>query len=516
MKTRLAVAGIASALLHHFALPGPGFPWLGWTALLPLLGALLLWRPEARMAGRWLGWSYAIPFGLLTFRWMTDLSAAADMTVPWLLWPGVFLWVLYLGLYPWLFVRVLAAALTRFGAPALLLAPPLWAALSWLRGSGILAFSWVHLSQSQAAPGGYLAPAAWLGGLGLGFLMVLFQVGLLLTLIPRAGRRPGAILLACTLALLALCALPGHREGEGRVTVAALQGNVSLADKWEPSFRMENLRIYRELGEEAVAAGAELLVWPETAFPVSIFYDRGAEAALRRTAQELDVEIITGFQGLGSAAPGGYSYRNACGLISATGAFEGCYSKQRLLPFGERIPLVDFLAPGLDIDLGQSNFTSGPGVRIFEAAGLRCSPFICYEMGFASDLRRAAGGGAQLLVNISNDGWFAHPLALNLHAALSPMRAAENGVPVLRCGNNGVTEALDARGRRRGILPTDIRDMLLTEIRPTVRPSFYARHGGWSAPLLLAVYSVVVSLGLWRRSWASSVAADSGRDQRLS
>jgi apolipoprotein N-acyltransferase len=516
VKARLAAAGIASALLHHFALPGAGLPWLGWTALLPLLGALLFWRPDPRTAGRWLGWSYAIPFGLLTFRWMTNLSAAAGMTVPWLLWPGVFLWVLYLGLYPWLFVRLLAAARGRYGAAALLLAPPLWTALSWLRGSGVLAFSWVHLSQTQAAPGGYLAPAAWFGGLGLGFLMVLLQVGVLLAFLPRGPRRLGAITLAGTLALLALCALPGHREGEERVTVAALQGNIALEDKWEPSFRMENLRIYSEMGERAVAAGAELLIWPETAFPVSIFYDRGAEAALRRTARELGVDILTGFQGLSAAAPGGYSYRNACGLISSNGAFEGSYSKQRLLPFGERIPLVDFLAPGLDIDLGQSNFTPGPGVRIFEAASLRCAPFICYEMGFASDLRRAATDGAQLLVNISNDGWFAHPLALDLHAALSPMRAAENGVPVLRCGNNGVTEIIDARGRRQGVLPTDTREMLLGEIRPAARPSFYARHGGWSGLLLWTLYSLLVSSGLWRSSWASSAAAATGRDQRLS
>ncbi len=516
MKARLAAAGIASALLHHFALPGLGLPWLGWTALLPLLAALLIWRPDARTAGRWLGWFYAIPFGLLTFRWMTDLSAAADMTLPWLLWPGVFLWVLYLGLYPWLFVRLLATALGRFGAPALLLAPPLWTALSWLRGSGVLAFSWVHLSQSQAAPGGYLAPAAWLGGLGLGFLMVLIQVALLLTLFAAGRRRLGAICTAGTLILLLLCALPGHREGERRVTVAALQGNIALEDKWLPSYRMENLRIYRELGESAVAAGAELLIWPETAFPVSIFFDRGAETALRRTARELNVDILTGFQGLSAAAPGGYGYRNACGLVSATGAFEGCYSKQRLLPFGERIPLVDFLAPGLDIDLGQSNFSSGPGVRIFESATLRCAPFICYEMGFASDLRRAAAGGAELLVNISNDGWFAHPLALDLQAALAPMRAAENGVPVLRCGNNGVTQILDARGRRLGVLPTDTREMLLADIRPAVRPSFYARHGGWSGPLLLLCYSLLVASALWRSCRASSSGSGARSDQRLS
>ena len=515
MRVRLAAAGIASALLFHFALPGLGLPWLGWVALMPMLGALVLWRPESRIAGRWLAWPFALVFGTLTFRWMIALSPAADMTQPWLMAPGVLLWVLYLGLYPWAFVRITAELQTRLGPGALLLAPPLWTVLEWLKGSGILAFSWVHLSQTQAAPGGYLAPAAWFGGLGLGFVMVAVQASAALLLV-SGRRRRGALALGAALAVTLLSWIPGHLEAERTVKVAALQGDVALEDKWEPHFRMENLRIYRDLGVRAVAEGAELLVWPETAFPVSIFYDRSAEQALRRTAIELGAEVITGFQGLAAAAPAGYSYRNACGLIGDNGAFEGCYSKVRLLPFGERIPLADLLAPGLEIDLGQSNFTPGRDVRLFRTRSLRCAPFICYEMGFASDVRRAAQRGAELLVNISNDGWFDHALALELHAALSPMRAAENGVPVLRCGNNGVTEILDARGRRIDRLPVNEQAILTAEIHPPARASFYARTGGWSGPLLLGLYSLAASLLLWRSRAASEVSPSAQADQRLS
>lgn len=515
MILRLVAAGVLSALLHHFALPSHGLPALGWLALLPMLGAVALWRPSARQAGRCLAWPYALVFGLLTFRWMIVLSPEADMTHPWLLAPGILLWVLYLGLYPWLFLHSLAAARRRWGWGALLLAPSLWTALEWLRGSGLLAFSWIHISQTQAQHGGFMAPAGWLGGLGLGFMMLLVQCALVL-LLTREGRRVGGIVLAASLVLLALLAYPSHRESERRVKVAALQGNVALEDKWEPQFRMENLRIYRELGERAVAEGAELLVWPETAFPVSIFYDRHAEQALRRCAMELGVDLITGFQGLAPDPAGDYRYRNTAGFIGANGASEGCYGKVRLLPFGERIPLVDLLAPGLEIDLGQSNFTPGAGVRIFRAGALRSAPFICYEMGFAGDVRRAAAGGAELLVNISNDGWFDHPLAMELHAALSPMRAAENGVPVLRCGNNGITQILDARGRGQGLLAMNARDHLLAEIRVPARASFYARHGGWSGPLLWLLYSLAVSLALARSRSLREARTARQNTQRLS
>ncbi len=508
MRLRLLAAGLLTALLYHFALPRYGLPWLGWIALLPLLLAVERSPLPAAQTARWLGLPFGLLFGLLGFRWLIRLSPAADMTVPWLLWPGLLLWVLYLTLYPWLFLRLLAALRVR-SERALWLAPALWTALEWLRGSGLLAFSWIHLAQTQAAPGGYLAPAGWVGGLGLGFLMVLAQAGAagLLAGRARGPRRAGGLALGAALALLALGALPSHRERPETVRVAALQGNVALADKWEAHFRMENLRIYRELGEQAVAQGAELLVWPETAFPVSLFYDRQAERALRQTALALDADLITGFQGLSPLGTGGYAYRNAALLVTAGGAFEGGYSKVKLLPFGERIPLVELLVPGLDINLGQANFTPGPGPRVLAGGPLAAAVFICYEMGFAGSVRRAADEGAELLVNISNDGWFADPLAMELHAALSPLRAAENGVPVLRAGNNGVTEILDARGRRLGRLAVDTRGVLVAAVHPPARASFYARHGGWTLPLAWLAYFVVAALASWPKGAAGAASA---------
>ena len=427
----------------------------------------------------------------LSLRWLPAIVPAADVTLPGIMWPALLAFSLYLSLYPWIFVRALLALRERAGPGAWLLAAPIWLLLEWIRGSGVLAFSWLHLSQSQAGPGGYLAPASWIGGLGLGFLMVLVQAAVAAAF---WGERPlrgfAARVAGSACLLLALLAVPSHREGEATLKVAAVQGNVSLDDKWEPRYRMENLRVMRELSQEAVAQGAELLVWPETAFPVNLLYDRQAEQALRRAAGDLGIEIVTGYQGLAPSGTGDYLYRNAAGLLSPNGALEGMYSKEHLLPFGEFIPWAGLLAPGLDINLGQSNFTPGRGIRVFQSRQVPLAVFICYEMGYAASVRDAAAAGARLLLNITNDGWFEHPIAMELHAALSPMRAAENGLPVLRCGNSGITLICDARGRVVGRLPANRRESLVREIRIPEQPSFYARHGAWSGSLLLAAYGL--------------------------
>lgn len=500
MRLTLVAAGLLSGLLLHLALPPGPAPWLGWLALVPLLLALEWRRPDGRRAGLWLALPFGLLFGILSFRWMLFLDPAADVTVPGIMIPATLLWCLYLCLYPWLFVRLMVGARRRLGGEAFLAAPFLWTLLEWLRGSGTLAFSWIHISQTQAAPGGYLAPAGWVGGLGLGFLMVLAQASLAALVAGRRRRLAGATL-AATAAVLALGALPGHRESERVLNVAALQGNVALADKWASHYRMENLRVFRELSREAVDRGAGLIVWPETAFPVNLLWDRQAEQALRQAARRLDTEILTGFQGLAPAPGGSYAYRNSAGLVGANGALEGAYSKVHLLPFGEEIPLADLLAPGLEIDLGQSNFTPGPGPRVLDGRRCRLAVFICYEMGFARTVREAAGAGAELLVNITNDGWFGHPVAMELHAALSPMRAAENGVPVVRCGNSGVTALYDARGRELARLPTNTRDLLTGGLHLPARASFYARHGGWALPLATLLYGAML---VWRLSVAIS------------
>jgi apolipoprotein N-acyltransferase len=509
MRLRLAAAGLLSALMFHLALPGGGSPWLGWGVLLLPLIAFDRLNAPARAIGRWMALPMGLLFGILEFRWMRALVPASDVTIPWIMIPATFVWILYVTLYFWLFFRGMAALRDRLGHAALWAAPPLWVLLEWIRSSGVFAFSWVNLSQTQAALGGTLAPAGWIGGLGMSFLMVFIQVAAVrgADIRGRDGRLARGLLFASLLLLVTLH-IPSSQAGSRSLRVAAAQGNISLEDKWDRSYRDENLRIFRELSMQAADEGAELVVWPETAVPVNILYNRGIEEKLRAIARETGLSILTGFQAL-APTDAGYNYSNAMGLFSPNGALEGVYRKVHLLPFGEYVPFAKWLVPGVDIDLGQANFEPGQGERVFEGDRFKVAGFICYEMGFAGDASRAARQGANLLANPTNDGWFEHDIALELHAALAPMRAAETGLPLIRCGNAGVTEIIDGRGRVLDRLPMYTRGLLTADILLPVRPSFYARTGHWLPLVLGVVYSVLwLSLSLLFPPSATSGASN--------
>jgi apolipoprotein N-acyltransferase len=508
MRLRLLAAGLLSAIMFHLALPGGGSPWLGWgVLLLPLIAFDRLGAP-AKAIGRYMALPMGLLFGVLEYRWMRELVPASDVTIPWIMIPAVIVWTFYITMYFWLFFRGMALLRDRLGHAAIWAAPILWILLEWIRSSGVFAFSWMNLSQTQAAPGGTLAPAGWIGGIGMSFLMVFIQVAAVrgADLKGRDGGMARGLLAAACLLLL-LTHIPSGKEGSQLLRVAAAQGNIRLEDKWERSYRNENLRIFRELTERAAEQGADLVVWPETAVPVNILWNRGVDEKLRDIARDTQTHILTGFQAL-APADHGYHYSNALGLLSPNGALEGVYRKVHLLPFGEYIPFARWLVPGVNIDLGQANFRPGGGERTFEGDGFRIAGFICYEMGFAGDATRAARAGANLLANPTNDGWFEHKIALELHAALAPMRAAETGLPVVRCGNSGITEIIDTRGRVLDRLPMYTRDLLVADIMLPTRPSLYARTGHW-LPLLLGILYSALWLGLSMR--AKSGASNSAQ-----
>src|SRR5664279_2196715 len=215
-----------------------------------------------------------------------------------------------------------------------------------------------------------------------------------------------------------------------------------------------------------------IIVWPEVPAPLYYFEDavlRGYVDNLARTAKAYVL------LGIVAHTPGG-ALLNSAALISPDGAPVSRYDKVNLVPFGEFVPWPFGFANKISTEVGD--FTAGNRVVVSPVGTHKIGTFICYESVFPGFLRKFAAGGAEVLFNISNDGWFGKSAARAQHLSMVRMRAAENRRWILRSTNDGITATIDSAGRLRGTLP------LYTEA------TSYTQFGDWF-PLLCAMLAVL-------------------------
>jgi len=195
----------------------------------------------------------------------------------------------------------------------------------------------------------------------------------------------------------------------------------------------------------------------------------------------------------------GYTLRNAASFVAPDGSFAGRYDKLHLVPFGEYVPFkqVFFFAGSLLAEVG--NFEPGRSRAVFAVNGHRYGTFICYESIFADEVRQFVTGGADVLVNISNDGWYGDTSAAWQHLNMVRMRAIENHRWVLRSTNTGVTAAIDPAGRVTASAPRHIRTAIQVHFGYEHDLTFYAKHGDLFAYLCAAITTTVLAWSLWHR-----------------
>jgi apolipoprotein N-acyltransferase len=235
-----------------------------------------------------------------------------------------------------------------------------------------------------------------------------------------------------------------------------------------------------------------LIAWPESPAP---FYsnDPVFRDAVANLAREADTWVIVGNLGVGSGGPmpeRAAPVYNSASLVSPSGDWVARYSKVHLVPFGEYVPfrrLFSF-AGGLTEQVGT--FTAGHSREPLQADGTKLGVFICYESIFPDEVRQFAANGAQVFVNISNDGWYGDSGAYAQHLEQARMRAVENRRWLLRDTNTGVTASIDPYGRIVATVPRKVRTVLQAPYALTNVTTFYTLHGDWFA-YLCAIISVV-------------------------
>jgi apolipoprotein N-acyltransferase len=229
---------------------------------------------------------------------------------------------------------------------------------------------------------------------------------------------------------------------------------------------------------------ADLIVWPESPAPF-FANDPLFRHPVSEMAREAHTWVVTGSIGSSGATGNGRASAmfNSAALVSPAGEWTARYDKVHLVPFGEYLPFPKLFAfaGGLTKEVGE--FRAGTSRAPLDAGGTRLGIFICYESVFPDDVRQFANQGAQVLVNLSNDGWYGDSGAFAQHLNQTRMRAIENDRWILSATDTGVTASIDPYGRTVARLPRKERSVLMAPYALTSVTTFYSRHGDWFAAL---------------------------------
>jgi apolipoprotein N-acyltransferase len=497
-----------SAILQVIIFPLPGIYVLSWFALTPLILALLRARPAGELEftdsvrlrpatpgqGFLLGYVCGILWYAGTCYWIYDtMRQYGGLSAPQALL-ALFLFCCYLGLYHGLFgllVSLLAGSGRDFRRP-LVMVPFLWVAVELAR-TRITGFPWNLLGIAQVDNVALCRITEWTGVYGISLEIALVNVALAAAfLVPREKR--GAMLAAALAAAAVLQAGRLVDAPPAKADRAALlvQQNIPVSAEWTPAHLQQTLQELTELTVKSVASSPvkiDLVVWPESPAP---FFTNGTKFREAASAMARDTKswIVAGAIGTSSTEEAGAPVFNSAVLVGPTGEWTARYDKVHLVPFGEYLPFPSLFsfAGGLTKEVGE--FQHGTSRKPLGAGDQRLGVFICYESIFPDEVRRFANQGAQVFVNISNDGWYGDSGAYAQHLNQTRMRAIENNRWLLSATDTGVTASIDPWGRVVARIPRKQRTALVAPYARTFVTTLYARHGDW-----FAYVCAIISLG---------------------
>ncbi|NLD15017.1 MAG: apolipoprotein N-acyltransferase [Gammaproteobacteria bacterium] len=465
--------------------------------LAPLACALLYWllqQDSTPRQGLLTGWLFG--FGLFASgtSWVYvsihDYGSAPPVLAGLLTLLFVAGLALFQALHGWLWVRFLRGTGRRlWEAPAF---AAFWVASDAFRGWFLTGFPWLYAGYSQLD--GPLAGLAPLGGVWLASFVLALSGPLLLQLgYCRAQRLQRAALLAAIWAASLLLHHQPWTEPSGQpLSVAVFQGNIEQNMKWDPDQIGAQLDLYREL--TLSAPPADLLVWPETAVP--LFRDNAARWLdfMHERAQERGSALLTGVPVRHTLNDGQRRYYNG---VTVLGEGSGEYLKQKLVPFGEYVPLQDWLRGLIEFfNLPMSDFARGPaGQPPLQAHGYQVAPYICYEVVYPEFARELAAR-SDILLTISNDSWFGRSIGPLQHLQMAQMRALEAGRWMIRGTNNGISVLIDPFGQITADIPQFEQAVLHGQVTPMQGLTPYLRFGSWPLAILC---SLLLALALYQR-----------------
>ena len=483
----------ASALPPVYALP----------LLIPaFVGLLWLIDGDDRRAAFGAGWWFGFGHFSVGLHWIAFALLVDAEQFAWMIPFAVFGLAAGLAIFPG-FVTLATVASRRRGVGRVLILAAAWTVSEWLRGWLFTGFPWNLIGLAWEFSDAMIQVAAVTGVWGLSLLAVaaaatpaLFGGG------QSGGRRPGLAIIVTAAVVVAIWGGGAARLADASdavvpdVRLRLVQPNIPQALKWQPELRLSHLRrqvvLSRRAGEEGWKPTH--VIWAETAATFVVERDGPGRALLATAAPPGGVVVVGALRIAGdSAVP---KVWNSLHAVDGEARVVATYDKFHLVPFGEYVPFRDIL-PIDKITPGRADFSAGTGIRTLRIPGLPpVSPLICYEVIFPGQVVDSTDRPAWLL-NITNDAWFGRSVGPLQHFAAARLRAVEEGLPLVRVANTGISAIVDAHGRVRNLLSlgrAGVIDGFLPVAVAATTP--YARWGDWIAILLVLATALA---GLFRR-----------------
>lgn len=500
LPARMALSLAAGCLVPLGLAP---FNWWPLPVLALALYFLCLQATTPREAGR-LG--FAFGFGLFGVgaSWIYvsihDYGMATPLLAGFITLGFVAFMALYNGVQAWAWRRWCGSGAVSFAAS--------WVLCEAFRAWFLTGFPWLFLGYAHVtSPFSGVAPLFGVYGLSLLVALSGSWLAQLVAIIKTtpSSQRTSALLrapMAWGLAsAMALAAASGmiewtHSTAREPLRVALVQGNVPQELKFRAEALQQGLDRYADL--TAPLWQSDLIVWPETAIPLIMQSEPELVDTLAAQAQRNGAALVTGIFA-----------RSEAGLhnsLVALGNGSGVWHKQKLVPFGEYVPLRDVVANLLQLfELPLSSLTPGAQQQaLLSAAGLRIAPYICYEVVYP-DFARRVGRDADLLLTVSNDTWFGNSLGPPQHLQMAAMRARELGRYMVRATNNGISALIDPHGRVIAETAQFKAETLQGNVLAFEGTTPFARWGSWPVWLLCAA---IVAFTAWRARGRATTPTD--------
>lgn len=503
----------SSGIVLFCSFPSVNFFPLAWIALVPLLVAL---EPVEN-------WKSAFSIGYVAgFVFFAGLLLAIVLLYPYanifVTLLGYILLVGYTALYFAIFSVLVHKLPWQSGIMFPLTVASIWVALEWVRSWLLTGFPWGNIGYSQwkYLPG--IQIASLTGVYGISFVIVFFNAGIATLIRCRQEWRKELVAVIVPCSLAAICLIYGYAAisssqnvSQKSLKTALMPGNIPQIEKWKSENIEKIMKKYLNLTRRAAVENPDVIVWPETTVrgqvlsgewrvQVSFNNARRFHNLFKQTFGEIGgIPMLIGATDLDAFG----DLYNRVISVSSEGEIVGKYAKMHLVPFGEYVPLADFLPNFIQFH----PFEHGKTVNLLPITNvetmqtnkeqIEVGTSICFESAFPNHFRQFIKKGADAMGILTNDAWFVGTAFPELHLAMAPLRAVENRTAVFRCANGGYTCVVDSFGRIRTPFVTPqtveetteeflIADVPLSEGKLT----FYTRYGDW-LPILCLVLSIL-------------------------